>query len=30
MGDLFVVFFQSPDIPGSAGQFVASRDEFDL
>ena len=30
MGDLFVVFFQSPDIAGSVGQFVASRDEFDL
>ena len=30
MGDLFVVFFQSLDIPGSVGQFVASRDEFDL
>src|SRR5262245_8568198 len=29
-GDLFVVFFQSPDIAGSVGQFVASRDEFDL
>ena len=30
MGDLFVVFFQSPDIPASVTQFVGSRDEFDL
>ena len=30
MGELFVVFFQAPDIAAAVGQFVASRDEFDL
>ena len=30
MGELFVVFFQAPDIPGAVGQFVGSRDPFDL
>jgi hypothetical protein len=30
MGELFVVFFQAPDIPGAVGQFVGSRDDFDL
>jgi hypothetical protein len=30
MGDLFVVFFESEDIAGAVGQFVGSRDEFDL
>jgi hypothetical protein len=30
MGDLFVVFFQAPDIPGAVGQFVGSREAFDL
>ena len=30
MGELFVVFFQSPDIGGSVTQFVNSKDEFDL
>ena len=30
MGDLFVVFFQAPDIPGAVGQFVGSRDAFDM
>lgn len=30
MGNLFVVFFQTDDVPGAVGQFVASRDEFDL
>jgi hypothetical protein len=30
MGDLFVVFFQSADIPDAIAQFVASRDAFDL
>jgi hypothetical protein len=30
MGELFVVFFQAPDIPGAIGQFVASRDAFDV
>jgi len=30
MGDLFVVFFQAPDIAGAVGQFVGSRDAFDL
>lgn len=30
MGELFVVFFQAPDIAGAVGQFVGSRDEFDL
>jgi hypothetical protein len=29
IGDLFVVFFQSPDIGGSLRQFVASQDDFD-
>jgi hypothetical protein len=30
MGELFVVFFQATDIAGAVGQFVASRDAFDL
>lgn len=30
MGDLFVVFFQAPDIRGAVAQFVGSRDAFDL
>jgi hypothetical protein len=30
MGELFVVFFQGPDIAGAMGQFVGSRDAFDL
>jgi hypothetical protein len=30
MGDLFVVFFEAPDIPGAVGQFVGSRDPFDV
>jgi hypothetical protein len=30
MGELFVVFFQAPDIAGAVGQFVGSRDAFDL
>jgi hypothetical protein len=30
MGELFVVFFQSPDIGGSVSQFVNSTDNFDL
>jgi hypothetical protein len=30
MGELFVVFFQSPDIGGSVNEFVNSRDDFDL
>lgn len=30
MGELFVVFFQAPDIAGAVGQFVESRDPFDL
>ncbi len=30
MGELFVVYFQSPDIGGSVGQFVNSKDDFDL
>ena len=30
MGELFVVFFQAPDIAGAVGQFVGSRDPFDL
>ena len=30
MGDLFVVFFQAPDIPGAVGQFIQSSDPFDL
>jgi hypothetical protein len=30
MGELFVVFFQAPDISGAVGQFVGSRDAFDL
>jgi len=29
MGELFVIYFQSPNIGGSVGQFVASQDEFD-
>jgi hypothetical protein len=29
LGDLFVVFFQSPNIGSSLSQFVASQDEFD-
>jgi hypothetical protein len=29
MGELFVVFFQAPDIAGAVGQFVGSRDPFD-
>jgi hypothetical protein len=29
-GDLFVVYFQSEDIPGAVGMFVASQDTFDL
>jgi len=29
MGELFVIFFQSPDIGGAVSQFVASQDEFD-
>jgi hypothetical protein len=29
MGELFVVFFQSPDIGASVSQFVGSQDEFD-
>jgi hypothetical protein len=29
MGDLFVVFFQSPDMGGSISQFVGSQDGFD-
>jgi hypothetical protein len=29
-GDLFVVYFQSEDIPSSVGQFVGSQDPFDL
>jgi hypothetical protein len=30
MGELFVVFFQAPDIAGAVAQFVGSRDAFDL
>jgi hypothetical protein len=30
MGELFVVFFQAPNIAGAVGQFVGSRDAFDL
>ena len=30
MGDLFVVFFQAEDVGGAVGQFVNSRDEFDV
>jgi hypothetical protein len=30
MGDLFVAFFQAPDVAGAVSQFVASRDAFDL
>ena len=30
MGELFVVFFQAPDIPGAVGAFVGSQDSFDL
>jgi hypothetical protein len=29
-GDQYVVFFQGADIGGAIGQFVASRDEFDV
>jgi hypothetical protein len=29
-GAQFVIFFQSPDIPGSVRQFVGSQDSFDL
>jgi len=29
MGELFVIFFQSPDIGGAVGQFVGSQDKFD-
>ena len=29
MGELFVIYFQSANIGGSVGQFVASQDEFD-
>jgi hypothetical protein len=29
MGDLFVVFFQAPDIAGAVNQFVGSQDPFD-
>jgi hypothetical protein len=29
MGDLFVIFFQTNDLGGALGQFVASQDEFD-
>jgi hypothetical protein len=30
MGELFVIFFQAPNIAGPVSQFVASRDAFDL
>jgi len=30
MGELFVVFFQAPDIAGAVAQFVGSHDAFDL
>src|SRR5215471_18307410 len=30
MGELFVVFFQAPDIPAAVGQFVRSQDAFDM
>lgn len=30
MGNLFVVFFQAPDVPGAVAQFVGSHDEFDV
>lgn len=30
MGELFVVFFQAPDIAGAMAQFVGSRDAFDV
>lgn len=30
MGELFVIFFQAPDIAGAVGTFVGSRDAFDL
>jgi hypothetical protein len=30
VGALFVVFFHAPDIGGAVGQFVASKDDFDL
>jgi len=29
-GELFVVFFQAPDIPGAVAKFVGSRDSFDV
>jgi hypothetical protein len=29
MGELFVIFFQSPNIGGAGGEFVASQDAFD-
>jgi hypothetical protein len=30
MGDLFVIYFEGADIGGAVGQFVGSRDAFDL
>jgi hypothetical protein len=30
MGDLFVVFFQAPNVPGAVSQFVGSSDAFDV
>jgi hypothetical protein len=30
MGELFVVFFQTEDVGGAVGQFVNSKNEFDL
>jgi hypothetical protein len=29
-GNQYVVFFQAPDVGRAIGQFVASRDEFDM
>jgi hypothetical protein len=29
-GDQFVVFFESADLGGALGQFIASQDEFDV
>jgi hypothetical protein len=29
-GDQFVVFFQSEDLGGAIGKFIASQDEFDV
>ena len=29
MGELFVIYFQAPDIGGAVGQFVGSQDAFD-